>query len=88
MEDTADISKKLGDGGLGSNRWRAVRQGNASVIGRQACHRVSRLDVVQGLEKLAAEIADAGETLPELLVERVPSHKLGLARWHAVQALR
>jgi len=41
---------------------------------------------VQRLEEFAAEIADAGEALTELLAHQIPGDELGLAGRHPVQS--
>ena len=44
--------------------------------------------MVQGLEETAAEVADAGEALPELFMERIPGDELRLSGGDPVQPLR
>jgi hypothetical protein len=58
---------------------RAVCQRQTTVIGGDAGSRISRGDMAQGLEKPAAEVPYTVVRLPELLVKRVPVHKLRLA---------
>jgi hypothetical protein len=43
--------------------------------------------VVQGLEDLAAEVPDAGELLPELLVQIIPRDELRLTARNTIQPL-
>jgi len=44
--------------------------------------------MMQCLQKPAAEVADARESLPELLMKGTPVDKLRLCRWYPVQSLR
>jgi len=64
-----------------------MRQGKASVVGRKACRRISGSDLVQRLEESAAEVPDAGKSLSELFVHRIPGDELGFSGWYAVQPL-
>ena len=42
---------------------------------------------MEGLQEPAAKVADAGESLPELLVKGIPADKLRLCRWYPMQSL-
>ena len=69
---------------LRRHRRRAVLQGQSAVVGRDAGGRVRGGDVVQRLEEAAAEVADAGEPLPELLMHGIPGDELRPAGGYTV----
>jgi hypothetical protein len=71
----------------GRHRRRAVLKRQSPIVRRQAGRRISRVDVMECLEEAAAEVADAGESLPELLVQVGPGDELGLAGRDPVQPL-
>src|SRR5262245_28345161 len=64
-----------------------MREREAAIVGRHSGSRVRRGDMVQGLQELAAEVADAGEALPELFVHGLPGNELRPSRGDAMQAL-
>src|ERR1700677_2095602 len=74
--------------GLGrGNRWRAVMQGDAFLIGRDSGVRIDRSNLVEGQQKSLPKIPDPGIPLAELLINIRPGDKLGTVLRDAVETL-
>src|SRR5205823_3845608 len=67
------------------HRGRAVLKGEADLRGVQLGKRVGRLNLVQGLQKLPAEIPHPRKALAKLVVQGGPGDILRPSRRHAVQ---
>ncbi len=71
-----------------SDRRAAVTECQPPLVGFELGVGVGGLNLTKRMEEVAAEVADTGKTLPELLMQGIPRNELILPGRDAMQALR